>query len=150
MLFPGRKFPILVDPKQISVIFKSEKQKKKKKKKKKKGPQIFLELFLLPFPILNLPFTIFLLFFSIFTPFPFFPSPIFPDTSAKISRSEVSGGALCPPAPHLLRHCPWGPHTSNYGAYLPLWVCGWSLPITIPNQSHVAALVDKKKQALCI
>ena len=45
---------------------------------------------------------------------------------------------------------PWGPHTSNYGAYLPLWVCGWSLPITIPNQSHVAALVAKKKQALCI
>ena len=45
---------------------------------------------------------------------------------------------------------PWGPHASNYGAYLPLWVCGWSLPITIPNQSHVAALVAKKKQALCI
>ena len=45
---------------------------------------------------------------------------------------------------------PWGSHTSNYGAYLPLWVCGWSLPITIPNQSHVAALVAKKKQALCI
>ena len=42
---------------------------------------------------------------------------------------------------------PWGPHTSNYGAYLPLWVCGWSLPITIPNQSHVAALVAKKKRA---
>ena len=45
---------------------------------------------------------------------------------------------------------PWGPHTSNYGSYLPLWVCGWSLPITIPNQSHVAALVAKKNQALCI
>ena len=45
---------------------------------------------------------------------------------------------------------PWGPNSSNYGAYLPLWVCGWSLPITIPNQSHVAALVAKKKQALCI
>ena len=45
---------------------------------------------------------------------------------------------------------PWDPHTSNYGAYLPLWVWGWSLPITIPNQSHVAALVAKKKQALCI
>ena len=40
---------------------------------------------------------------------------------------------------------PWGPHTSNYGAYLLLWVCIWSLPITIPNQSHVAALVAKKK-----
>ena len=45
---------------------------------------------------------------------------------------------------------PLGPNSSNYGAYLPLWVCGWSLPITIPNQSHVAALVAKKKQALCI
>ena len=30
MLFPGRKFSILVDPKQISVVFESEKQKEKK------------------------------------------------------------------------------------------------------------------------
>ena len=45
---------------------------------------------------------------------------------------------------------PWGPHTSNYGAYLELQVCGWSLPITIPNQSHVADLVAKKKQAFVI
>ena len=45
---------------------------------------------------------------------------------------------------------PWGPHTSNYGAYLPLWVCGWSLPTTISNQSHVAALVAEKKRALDI
>ena len=52
--------------------------------------------------------------------------------------------------PLYLNIGPWGPHTSNYGAYLPLWMCGWSLPITIPNQSHVAALVAKKKQALCI
>ena len=29
-------------------------------------------------------------------------------------------------------------------------MCGWSIPITIPNQSQVAALVAKKKQALCI
>ena len=40
---------------------------------------------------------------------------------------------------------PWGPLSSNYGAYLPLLVCGWSIPITIPNQSQVAALVAKKK-----
>ena len=35
--------------------------------------------------------------FSILTPFPFFPCLFFPDTSAKISRSQVYGGALCPP-----------------------------------------------------
>ena len=34
------KIPILVDPKQISVVFKSEKQKKKKRKKK--GPLLIL------------------------------------------------------------------------------------------------------------
>ena len=45
---------------------------------------------------------------------------------------------------------PWGPYTSTYGAYLPLWGCGWSLPITIPNQSQLAALVAEKKQALYI
>ena len=42
--------------------------------------------------------TIFHLFFSIFTPSPFFPCLFFPDTSAKISRSEVSGVTL-PPCP---------------------------------------------------
>ena len=45
---------------------------------------------------------------------------------------------------------PLGPHTSAYGVYLPLWVYGSSILITIPNQSQVAALVAKKKQALCI
>ena len=39
----------------------------------------------------------------------------------------------------------WGPHTSTYGANLPLWMCKLSIPITIPNQSQVAALVAKKK-----
>ena len=29
-------------------------------------------------------------------------------------------------------------------------MCGWSIPITIPNQSQVAALVAKKKRALDI
>ena len=77
-------------------------QKWKAKKKKKMSPHLFSELFLLPFPIFHLPFTIFLLFFSIFTPFPFFPCLFFLDTSAKISRSEVSGGHC---APRLLRHC---------------------------------------------
>ena len=31
MLFPGRNFPLLLDPKQILVVLKSEKEKKKKK-----------------------------------------------------------------------------------------------------------------------
>ena len=38
MLFPGKKNPILVDPKQISVVLKSEKQKKKERK----GPLLIL------------------------------------------------------------------------------------------------------------
>ena len=111
MLFPGRnqnKFP-------------SFSKVKSKKKKKKKGPHIFFRtfsyfhfqffLFLtfpLPFSFFSsqflplspcLPFTIFLLFISIFTPFPLFPSLFFPDTSAKISRSEVSGGHSAPHPP---------------------------------------------------
>ena len=62
-------------------------------------------LFLLPFSILHLPFFIFPSQFL--PPFPFFPCLLFPDTSAKISRSEVSGGhsaPLPPPPPRLLRH----------------------------------------------
>ena len=71
-----------------------QKWKAKKKKKKKKGPHLFSDVFLLPFPNFHL-------FFSIFTPFLFFPCLFFPNTSAKISRSEVSGGTLppCPPPP---------------------------------------------------
>ena len=62
---------------------------KAKKKKKKKGPHLFLYKF-------------FLLFFSIFTPFPFFPCLFFPRyTSAKISQSEVLGGTLPPPVTPL-------------------------------------------------
>ena len=85
MLFPGKKIPILVYSKHISVIFKSE--------KKKKSPHFFYNfptsIFIFPPSLLQFPF------FSsqFFTPFPFFP-----DTSAKISRSEVSGGTL-PPLP---------------------------------------------------
>ena len=72
-----------------------QKWKAKKKKKKKKSPHLFFWRF--PASISN--FSTFSSQFSIFTPFPFFPCLFFPDTSAKISRSEVSGGALC------LRHC---------------------------------------------
>ena len=100
--FPGVKcfFPVenshFVRPKTNFCRFQKWKAKKKKKKKKRVLTS-FSDVFLLPFPIFHL-------FFSIFTPFPFFPCPFFPNTSAKISRSEVSGGALCPPAPRLLRH----------------------------------------------
>ena len=48
------------------------------------------------FQFSTFPITIFLLFFSIFTPFPFLPCQLFPDTSAKISRSEVLGGHSAP------------------------------------------------------
>ena len=53
------------------------------------------------FQVSTFPFTIFLLFFSIFTPFPFFPCLVFSGRSAEISRSEVSRGhsAPLPPSP---------------------------------------------------
>ena len=51
--FPGTKgsfspveISILVDPKQISVVSKSDQQKKKKKKERKKGPPLYF----VPFP----------------------------------------------------------------------------------------------------
>ena len=99
--FPREKIPILVDPKQISVVFKSEKQKKKKKKKK--SPHLFLWLSYFHFQFSSFPFFNFPSFPLNFHPFPFFPSLFFPDMSAKICRSEVSGGTL---PPCLLRHWP--------------------------------------------
>ena len=68
-----------------------------KAKKKKKGPHLFLERFPASIPIFHL-------FLSIFTPFQFFPCLFFPDTSSKISRSEVSGGTLPPPVTPLILH----------------------------------------------
>ena len=50
-------------------------------------------------------------------------------------------------APLILDIGPWGPHSSTYGVYLPLWMCGWWIHITIPNQSQVVALIAKKKPA---
>ena len=72
--------------------------KVKSKKKKKKSPHLFYNFSYFHFQFSTFPFIIFLLFlfFSIFTPFPFFPCLFFPNTSVKISQSEVSGG-LCPP-----------------------------------------------------
>ena len=102
--FSQKKIPTLVDPKQIAFVFKSENQKKKKKKKKKVLIS-FYNFSHLHFKFSTFPFTIFLLFFSIFTPFPFFPCLFFSRYAAKTSQSEVSEGALCPPAPRLLCHC---------------------------------------------
>ena len=104
MFFPGRKFRFWYTQNKFP-----EKLKKKKKKKKNRSspPHLFLLLFLLPFYYFSyfhfqfstFPFTIFLLFFSIFTPFPLFSFLFLPDTSAKISRSEVSGGHSAQIAP---------------------------------------------------
>ena len=88
MLFPRRKISILVHPKQISAVLKSE-------KKRKKNLSSFWDFSLLPFPIFHLPFynfPFFLLHFSL---------PLFPGRSAEISLSEISGGHS---APHLLHH----------------------------------------------
>ena len=93
-------------PKTNSRCFKKWKSKKKKKKKKKKSSPLFRTFYYFHFQFSTFPFTIFLLFFSIFTPFPFFPCLIFPDTSAKISRSEVSGGQSAP-CPTPVMPLPW-------------------------------------------
>ena len=71
----------------------------KKKKKKKRSSPLFIA-----FPTSVSNFSPSLLQFSFFSsqfspPFPLFPLFFFPNTSAKISRSEVSGGAVCPPPP---------------------------------------------------
>ena len=56
------------------------------------------------------PFTIFLLFFSIFTPFPFFLASFFPVGQQKFPGQKSWGGgtlppASCPPAPlNILNH----------------------------------------------
>ena len=79
---------------------------KSEKHKKRSSPLVFttFSLFItfllsfLPFPLFHLPFYNFPSFFLNFHPFSLFSLPLFPDTSAKISRSEVSGGTL-PPAP---------------------------------------------------
>ena len=106
--FSRWKISILVAPKQILVVFKSEKQKKKKRK----GPLLIFELF--PPSIFNFPPSLLQFFFfsSPFPPPPFslFPSLFFPDRSAKIPRSEVSGrhsAPLRPPVMPLLtrNHC---------------------------------------------
>ena len=104
MLFPGRKFPLWYTHNKFSGFEKSknEKQKKKKKKKRKKERSSTHYSFCIFF---TFPSTIFLLFFSIFTPFHFFLASFFPIGQLILSPGQKSLGALCSPAPHLLRHC---------------------------------------------
>ena len=72
---------------------KKEKKKKKKeeeeKKRKKKVHSCFCNFSTFHFQFSTFIFTIFHLFFSVFTPFPFFPCLFFPNRSAEISWSEV-------------------------------------------------------------
>ena len=72
--FSWQKIPILIDPKQISVVLKSEKNKKKKKKKKKKRSSPHFLIF--PPSIFNFPQSLFQ--FSFFSsPFSLFSLPLF-------------------------------------------------------------------------
>ena len=154
MLFPSRKCPFWYT-KQIS-IFKSEKQKKKKKKKS--SPLFFCNFSYFHFQFSTFSFTIFLLFSSIFTPFPFFPCLFFPDTSAKISWSEVSGGnSVPPPSPSpvtslmqlnfiLKLSIVWG--TEGRGTQIfSVWMSSWkfnSHPITMPKTKQIYNLYSTK------
>ena len=83
---------------------KRKKERKKRKEEKKKVLTSFQNFSCFHFKFFTFSpslynFPSFLLNFYPFTLFPFFPCLFFPDRSTKISRSEVSGGALCPPAP---------------------------------------------------
>ena len=104
----------MVDPKQIFVVFKSEKQKKRKK-----VLTSFYNIFLLLFQ-----FSTFSSQFSLL--FPFFPCLFFPDTSAKISRSQVSGGHSAPlPVTPLVTPppCAHTPHQGHLAYSVKLCYC---------------------------
>ena len=98
--FPGMKcfFPVenfhFVDPKQIWVVWKSEKQKKKKKRF---SPHFFNFSTTFHLQFSTFPFTIFFL-FSIFTLFPLFLASFFPVGQQKFP-GQKSLGALCPLPP---------------------------------------------------
>ena len=78
--------------------------KKKKKKKKKKVLSSFCNFSTFHFQFSTFPFTIFLLFFSIFTPSHFFLASFFPVGQQKFPNQK-SLGELCPLPFPLLCHC---------------------------------------------
>ena len=95
MLFPGGQFPFwLVDPKQISMVLKSEKQKRKKKR----VLSLPCNFSSLHFQFSTSPPPFFCYFRSFLLHFPF----SFPNRSAKISWWEVSGGTLSPHPPPVM------------------------------------------------
>ena len=107
MFFPGSKFPFWYTQNKFPSF--SKVKAKKKKKSKKKCPHLFLLVFLLSFPICHFPFTIFLLFFSIFTTFPFFSlPPFFPIRKQTFPGQKSLGGTLpplLPPPPPVTPLC---------------------------------------------
>ena len=81
---------------------------KKKKKKKKKALFSFCNFRSFHFQFSTPFFTVFLLFFSILPPFPFFLASFFlVYRSAEISRPQVSGGTVCPTCYATVRPCCW-------------------------------------------
>ena len=91
--FPGRKFPFWYTQNKFLWFWKV------KSKKKKKVLSSFWNFSLLPFSISTFPFTIFLLFLSIFPSFPFFPCLFFPGGQQKFSGQKSLEGTLPPPPP---------------------------------------------------
>ena len=95
------KFPfILIHPKQISVVSKSDKQKKKKERKKK-GPLLISIPSLLHFKFVSSPFTISPSFPSPFFHFPFFPCLSFPFPPHFPSPSPFPSSPSFPFFPHF-------------------------------------------------
>ena len=113
----------MVDPKKFLSF---SKVKSKKKKKKKKGGVLtsFYNFSYFQFQFSTFPFSIFFLFFSIFSPFPFFPCLFFPIHQQKYP-GQKSLGALCPP--HLLRH--WSGPIAREKEDGYLWIHWKSIPI---------------------
>ena len=94
MLFPGRNSHF-GRPKTNFCRF----QKWKAKKKKKKVLTSFYTFSYVPFLFSTFPFTIFLLFFSIYTPFSLFPCLLFSRHVSKNFPVRSLWGALCPLPP---------------------------------------------------
>ena len=106
--FVGRKFPFWYTQNEFPSF----------SKVKKKSPHLFFITF--PTYISNFPPSLLQFsFFSILSPFPFFPCLFFPDMSAKISRSEVSGGDPAP-IPRAPENAGIEKYRQIYGA---LWKC---------------------------